>query len=206
MGAMKKKWEEIKTDGVLQRPLLNFDSQEEAKQDADRWCLGCLLGSGTVADAGDGTQAQEAQEESEPAMPMEMLLQAIQTSAYTDRAEREKAAGFNLEREMKPHDATEARMWASIAREERIREKALKKRKKSTDGKGPSKLPRQGSLARSVTCAPAGLARATANPTDTKSAARAPTANEHAGSRSMDGMEEEQEHNEREPSNGASSA
>jgi len=135
MGAMKKKWEEIKTDGVLRRPLLNFNSQEEAKQDADRWCSGHLLGSRTVADADDGTPAQVAQVGSQPAMPMEMLLQAIQASACKNRAEREKEAEFNLAREMKLRDATEARLLASLAREDRLREKALKIRKKSIGGK-----------------------------------------------------------------------
>jgi len=187
MGVMKQKWDEIKTDGVFYRLIIDFNSEAKATADADRWYMGYLLGSGTVAASADGTPAQIAQVGSQPAMPMEMLVQAIQAVAYKDRAEREK-------------------LVAEKKAKEELRKTEMKKRKKSTGGKGPRKSPKpkQGSLARSVACAPAGLGQATANPT--MNVARAPTANGHAGSRLMDGTEGEQEHNEREPSEGASSA
>jgi len=55
-GAMKKKWDEIETNRVLGRPLLNFNSREEAEEDADQWHLECVLGSRTAEDKDDGAQ------------------------------------------------------------------------------------------------------------------------------------------------------
>jgi len=67
-------------------------------------------------------------------------------------------------------------------------------------------MPKQVSLVESDKCAPAGLAQALASQMNVMSVAQALTVNKPAGSRSMEGLEgleEEQEPNEREPSDGA---
>ena len=139
-----------------------------------------------------------------------MCEQSIQAVFYQDRAKREKAEGFDLAREQKRRENTERRMWEHIERENRLLNKASKKRKKSTGGKGPRKMrkqpPKQGSLVESVECATEGLARASPNQESVTKVPQAPTANEPAGTLSMEDLAGEQEPNEREPSDGASSA
>jgi len=93
---------------------------------------------------------------------------------------------------------------------EPILNKASKKRKKSTGGKGPRKMqkqmPKQGSLVESVQCATEELARDLASQASVTNVHQAPTVNKPAGNRSMEGLVGEQEPNEGEPSGGASSA
>jgi len=99
-----------------------------------------------------------------------------------------------------------SQLWENIDREEQLLNKASKKRKKSTGRKGPRKMPKQASLVESVECAPEGLAQALASQMNVRSVAQARTVNKPAGSWSMEGLEGEQEPNEREPSDSASSA
>jgi len=150
------------------------------------------------------TQVRTAQEEIDHA-PLEMLLHSVQASFYKDRAKREKAEGFNLAREQKRRDNTERRLWENIERDDRLLNKDSKKRKKSTDGKGPRKIPKQGLLVESVECATKGLAQDLASQASVMSVHQAPTVNEPAGNWSMEDLEGEQEHNEEEPSDGAPS-
>jgi len=221
-GAMRKKWEDVKETSKRSKGLLllnfnvdgtlNINTEEEAKEEADRWCAEFMLGRRTVEDEDDGTQVPTAQERIDQA-PLEMLLNSVQESFYRDRAKREKAEGFDLAREQKRRENTERRMWENIESENRLLNKASKKRKKSTGGKGPRKmrkqrkqLPEQGSLVESVECATKELARASANQESVTNVPQAPTVNEPAGTLSMEGSAGEQEPNEREPSDGASSA
>jgi len=216
-GAMRKKWEEVKETSKRSKSLmlLNFnangtliiDTDKEATEDADRWYAEFMIGSRTVEDEDDGTQVPTARIDQ---APLEMLLNSVQESFYRDRAKREKAEGFDLAREQKRRENTERRMWEHIERETRLLNKASKKRKKSTGGKGPRKMrkqpPKQGSLVESVECATEGLARASPNQESVTNVLRAPTVNEPAGTLSMEGSAGEQEPNAREPSDGASSA
>jgi len=101
-------------------------------------------------------------------------------------------------------------MWENIARENRLLNKASKKRKKSTGGNGlrkmPKQMPTQGLLVESVECATEGLAQDLASQASVTNAHQAPTVNKRAGNWSMEDLVGEQEPNEGEPSNGASSA
>jgi len=97
-----------------------------------------MLGRRTIVED-DGTQALRAQEDIDQP-PLEMLLQSIQAVFYQDQAKREKAEGFDLAREQKRREDTECRMWENIERENQLLNKASKKRKKSTGGKGPRKM------------------------------------------------------------------
>jgi len=218
-GAMKKKWEDVKRTSQQSRGLLNFtaegflnlNAKTEAEEEADRWCEEFMLGRRTVEDKDNGTQVRTAQERIDQAS-LEMLLHSVQESFYRDRAQREKAKGFDLAREQKRRDIAERRLWEHIAREDRLQDKASKKRKKSTGGKGPRKMPKldkqskQGSLVESVECATEGLAQDLANQVSVTNVHQAPTVNEPAGNQSMEGSEGEQEPNEGGPSDGASSA
>ena len=220
-GVMKKKWEEVKQTSQQSKGLLllnfnangflNLNAEAEAEEEADRWHAEFMLGRRTVKDEDDGTQVQTAQERIDQA-PLEMLLHSVQESFCRDRAQREKAEGFDLAQEQKRRDIAERRPWEHIAREDRLLDKASKKRKKSTGGKGPRKMPKpdkqpkQGSLVESVECATEGLAQDLASQVSMTDVHQAPTVNEPAGNQSMEGLEGEQEPNKGGPSDGASSA
>jgi len=92
-GTMQKKWEDVKRTGCLRRGFLNFNAEEEAKEEANRWHVEFMLGRRTVEDKDDGTQVQTAQEEIDHA-PLEMLLHSVQAALCKDRAKKEESRGI----------------------------------------------------------------------------------------------------------------
>ena len=207
-GAMRQKYEEIKTEGILRRPLLNFNSAAEAEEDADRWCLDFVLGNRYAEDVEEGGVQRRGQDAINHA-PLEMLLNSIQAVVKSDRAKKERAEGFDLAAEHKKRQNAEEQLQLHFRRMDRLRGV---KRKKAVRLKAPrksllkcTKNPRQDSLVDSVEWAATDSAPTPANNMMVENMAKLPTANEQAGTQPMEGLVEEQEPNKREPSNGASS-
>ena len=213
-GAMQQKREEIETEGILRRPLLNFNAAAEAKEDADQWYLGFMLGNVDAEDNEDGG-AQRKGQDAVNHSPLVGLVDLIQAVVKRDQTEKDKAEGFDLAMEYKKRQNAEEQLQMQGRRWDRIRGV---KRKKSVGGKAPrkslltkfmakcTKKLRADSLVDLVECAVTDSAPALEDAMIVENTAQASTVNEQTGVQPMEGLVAEQEPNEREQSEGASSA